>query len=91
MTSLDRQRKGTRAAPIRLVDNFNAQAEEDGYAIDGEEEVDDDNFVYPALDGLDGDQRIDVLAFMRAKGFTPAGRSAGRRLQRRPGGRGHPS
>ena len=30
MTSLDRQRKGTRAAPIRFVDNFNAQGEEDG-------------------------------------------------------------
>ena len=52
MTALDRHRKGVRSqAPVRLVDNFNINGEEDGYAIDGADE-DDANFVYPALDGL---------------------------------------
>ena len=46
--------------------------------------------MYPPLDGLDVDQQIEVLAFMQAKGFTPAGRGAGGRFQRRPGGRGQP-
>ncbi len=29
-----------------------------------------------ALDGLDVEQRVEVLAFMKARGFTPAGRGA---------------
>ena len=90
MTSLDRQRKGVRStASVRLVDNYRGQGQEEGYVIDGAEE-DDDNFVYPALDGLDVDPQIEVLVIMRAKGFTPAGRGAGGRFQRRPGGSGQP-
>ena len=89
MTSLDRQRRGQRAAPqaVRLVDNLDSQGEEDGYAIDGPQE-DEDDFIYPELDSLDVDQRIEVLAFMRARGFTPAGRNAGGRFVWKPGGRG---
>ena len=86
MTSLDRQRKGVRSqAPVRLVDKLNSDGEDDGYAIDGAEYEDEDNFIDPALDGLDVDQKVEVLAFMKARGFTPAGRNAGGRFQRRPG------
>ena len=92
MTSLDRQRRGQRAAPqaVRLVDNLDSQGEEDGYAIDGLYE-DEEGFSYPELDNLDVDQRVEVLAFMRARGFTPAGRNAGGRFVKRPGGRGQSS
>ena len=77
MTALDRQRKGARSTqPVCLVGNYNGHGEEDGYTIDGADE-EDDKFVYPALDGLDADQKIEVLASMRANGFTPAGRGAG--------------
>jgi hypothetical protein len=90
MTSLYRQRKGVKSsAPVRLVEAFNGQMEEDGWAIEGEEQEEED-FVYPALDGLDVEQRVEVLAFMKARGFTPAGRGAGGRFQQRPGGRGQP-
>ena len=43
-----------------------------------------------ALDGLDVDQRVEVLAFMKARGSTPAGRGDGGRFEQRPGGRGQP-
>ena len=70
MTSLDRQRKGVKSsAPVRLVEAFNGQMEEDGWAIDGEEPEEED-FVYPALDGLDVEQRVEVLAFMKASTST---------------------
>ena len=75
--------------PVRLIEACNGQAEEDGYAIDGED-PDEEDFIYPALDGLDVEQQVEVLAFMKARGFTPAGRGAGGRFQRRPGGRGQP-
>ena len=89
MTSLDRQRKGVKSsAPVRLIEAYNGQYEEDGYAIDGDEEAEEDNFVYPALDGLDVEQRVEVLAFMKARGFTLAGRGAGGRFQKRAGGPG---
>ena len=92
MTSLDRQRKGVRSsAPVRLIEAYNGQCDEDGYTIDGDEEAEEDNFVYPLLDCLDVDQRVEVLAFMKAKGCTPAGRGAGGRFQQRPGGRGQPA
>ena len=44
------------------------------------------NFVYPDLDGLHVDQKIEALAFMRANGFTPAGRCAGGRSSAVPVG-----
>ena len=75
---------------MRLIEAYNDQGEEDGYAIDGDDPDEEDNFVYPALDGLDIDEEVEVLAFMKARGFTPAGRGAGGRFQRRPGGRGQP-
>ena len=89
MTSLDRQRRGQRAAPqaIRLVHNYNSQCEEDGYAMDGAENV-DEKFIYPDLEGLDVEQRIEVLAFMRARGYAPAGRGARGRFIPKLGGRG---
>ena len=37
MTSLDRQRRRTRAAPVRLVEAYSGQGEEDGLCIDGAE------------------------------------------------------
>ena len=37
MTSLHRQRKGVKSsAPVRLIEAYNGQGEEDGYAIDGD-------------------------------------------------------
>ena len=90
MTSLDRQRKGVRStASVRIVEAYNGQGEDDGYAIDGAK-GDDEKLIYPDLEGLDVDQRIEVLAFMRAKGCTPAGRGAEGRFQRCPGARGQP-
>ena len=66
MTCFDRQRKGTRSAPIRRV-------EEDGYAVDGEDEADDNNFVYPALDGLDVKTRLRAQAAVQeaASNYDP--------------------
>ena len=89
MTSLDRQRRGQRAAPqaARFVDSYNSQGEEDGYAMDGAENG-DENFVYPDLEGLDVEQRMEVLPFMRARGIIQAGRNAGGRCVRKPGSRG---
>ena len=43
---------------------------------------------YEGFEGLEFDQRIEVLAFMRARGFQPTGRGATGRFQRAPGGRG---
>ena len=62
---------------------MNSDGEFDGLAIDDAEYEDKDNFVYPARDGLDVEQRVEVLARMKARGFTPAGRGAGGRFQRR--------
>ena len=88
MTALDRQRKGVRSqAPVRLVDNLNIDGEFDGLAVDDAEFEDDSDFIYPALDGLDVESRVEVLAFMKARGFAPAGRGARGRFRRRPGGR----
>ena len=68
MTALDRQRKGVRSqASVRLVDNFNSDSEDDGYAIDGAEYEGEDSFIYPALDGLDFEQKVEFLAFMKAR------------------------
>ena len=90
MTILDRQRKGVRSqAPVRLVDNLNSDGDFDGLAIDDAEFEDNSDFIYPALDGLDVEQRVEV-SLMKARGFTPAGRGARGRFQRRPGGRGQP-
>ena len=79
MTALARQRKGVRSeAPVCLIDNINSNGEEDGCAIGGAEHDDEDNLVYPALDGLDVDQRIEVLAFYACKRLH-AGRPRSRR------------
>ena len=68
MTSLDRHRKGVRSqVPVRLVDNLNSDGEFDGLAIDDAEFEDDGDFICPALDGLDVEQRVEVLAFMKAR------------------------
>ena len=62
MTALDRQRKGVSfQVPVRLIDNLNSDGEFDGLAIDDAEYEDEDSFVYPALDGLDVEQRVEVL------------------------------
>ena len=78
MTSLDRQRKGVKSqVPVRLIDNLNSDGEFDGLAIDDSEYGDEDNFVYPALDGLDVEQRVEVLAFMKARGSLQQGVAQG--------------
>ena len=59
MTALDRQRKGVRSqAPVRLIDNLNSDGEFDGLAIDDAESDDNSDFVYPAIGGLDVEQRV---------------------------------
>ena len=61
MTSLDRQRKGVRSqVPVRLVDRLNSEGELDGLAIDDEGYEDEEDFIYPALDGLDVEQQVEV-------------------------------
>ena len=37
----------------------------------------------------DVNEQVEILAFMRARGMSPAGRGAAGRFQRAPGGRGH--
>ena len=59
MTSLERQRKGVRAAPVRLVEAYGGQVEGDEGQDDNAEGAEED-FVYPALDGLDVEQQLKV-------------------------------
>ena len=90
MYSLDRQRRGQRSAALRFVESYGGQVASDDEP-DEKAKDEGEDFIYPALDGLDVEQQLEVFAFMNAQGFTPAGRGAGGRFQRRLGGRGQPS
>ena len=47
-----------------------------------------DSVTIPAFDEKEIPEQVEILAFMRAKGFSPAGRGAAGRFVRKPGGRG---
>ena len=67
-----------------LVEHRQAEPEEG-------EQYEDELEDYEGVENLEVDQRIEVLAFMRARGFQPSGRAATRRFQWAPGGRGQAS
>ena len=67
---MERQSRGQRAAPIRLVQAIGSEGEDVGLCIDGPGD-DEHEWPYPALDGVVPMQKAEVFAFMRAPRASP--------------------
>ena len=55
---------------------------------DSHNDNNDDGFSIPGFDGMEVPQQVEMMAFMKARGFQPAGCGAKGRFVHSPGGRG---
>ena len=82
MQGISAARKRTRPAHV-VEERELAEAE----ASEGSA-AEEDDLRQRLIETEDVSEQIEILAFMRARGYTPAGRGAAGRFQRAPGGRG---
>ena len=90
MLGLNRQRKGQAHSHLKLVeaslDDYETQ-----YVEEEQEEEDMPSmpcFQIGNYSNMDSDDQVEVLAFMKARGFTPSGRTGNGRFVKSPGGGG---
>ena len=95
MTSLAEAQKRQRSGHSILVEarDYDGHNDSDDHSDNNERndshnDNNDDGFNIPDFDAMLVSQQVEIRAFMKAKGFQPAGRGAKGRLVRSPGGRG---
>ena len=74
----------------RDYDDHNDNDDQNDNNNDSHNDNNDDGFHIPDFDAMEVPQQVDIMAFMKAKGFQPAGRGAKGRFVLSPGGPGQP-